>query len=89
MTEEIHIDDDGVETTGVGPAGASAAAISLFCVHGSFGAVAASGFLTAQLCKNATSKCKLNTTNSVMCWIARELCFHAYSVFVGSLLVCV
>lgn len=46
MAEEIH-DDDGVETTGVGPGGASAAASPLFYVHGSFGAVTASGFLTA------------------------------------------
>lgn len=44
--EEIH-DDDGVETTGVGSGGASAAASPLLCVHGRFGAVATPGFLTA------------------------------------------
>lgn len=46
MTEEIH-DDDGVEPTGAGPGGASAAASPLSHVHGSFGAVAMSGVLTA------------------------------------------
>lgn len=49
VTEErYNDDDDGVETTGVGPGGASAAAASpLLHVHGSFGAVATSVFLTA------------------------------------------
>lgn len=34
VTEEIHNDDDEVETTGLGAAGASAAASPLFSVHG-------------------------------------------------------
>ncbi|KAF4799052.1 hypothetical protein TURU_058440 [Turdus rufiventris] len=46
VTEEMYNDDDGVETTGVGPGGASAAAATspLLHAHGSFGAVATSVF---------------------------------------------